>query len=80
MTRNSRENEPLRITIGATNQQKELALNRVRTTKYTWLTFVALNFYEQFRRAVYFYFLIITVISFFVSMSEESIRLKHNGY
>ncbi|XP_017966232.1 phospholipid-transporting ATPase 11C-like [Drosophila navojoa] len=66
MTRSSTtEKQPLRIKIGATHQQQ--ALNRVRTTKYTWLTFVPLNFYEQFRRAVYFYFLIITIISFFVN-------------
>ncbi|KAH8303980.1 hypothetical protein KR044_012568 [Drosophila immigrans] len=64
----SKEPQPLRIAIGNHGQQrKNSPLNRVRTTKYTWLSFIPLNFYEQFRRAVYFYFLIITIVSFFVN-------------
>lgn len=62
-----KESTPLRIPIGQANLRKNLRPNRVKTTKYTWLTFIPLNFYEQFRRAVYFYFLIITIVSFFVS-------------
>ncbi|KAH8387021.1 hypothetical protein KR093_004129, partial [Drosophila rubida] len=64
----SKELQPLRIAISNHGQlHKNAPLNRVRTTKYTWLTFLPLNFYEQFRRAVYFYFLIITIVSFFVN-------------
>ncbi|XP_060664738.1 phospholipid-transporting ATPase IF isoform X1 [Drosophila nasuta] len=64
----SKELPPLRIAISQGQQHKtRKPLNRVRTTKYTWLTFIPLNFYEQFRRAVYFYFLIITIVSFFVN-------------
>ncbi|EDW65626.1 phospholipid-transporting ATPase IF [Drosophila virilis] len=59
--------EPLRIPIGNAELRKNPPLNRVTTTKYTWLTFIPLNFYEQFRRAVYFYFLLITIVSFFVN-------------
>ncbi|XP_017156698.1 probable phospholipid-transporting ATPase IF [Drosophila miranda] len=64
--------DPLRIQIGGGGingdpKQQSQPLNRVTTTKYTWLTFLPLNFYEQFRRAVYFYFLIITIVSFFVN-------------
>lgn len=65
-----KETPPLRIPIGQANLRKNLRPNRVKTTKYTWLTFIPLNFYEQFRRAVYFYFLIITIVSFFVSMFD----------
>lgn len=64
--------ETLRISIGNADLRKNPPLNRVTTTKYTWLTFIPLNFYEQFRRAVYFYFLLITIVSFFVSMSDQS--------
>ncbi|XP_017126564.1 phospholipid-transporting ATPase IF [Drosophila elegans] len=59
--------DPLRIQIGGIAGRQKQPLNRVRTTKYTWLTFLPFNFYEQFRRAVYFYFLIITIVSFFVN-------------
>ncbi|XP_039497624.1 phospholipid-transporting ATPase IF [Drosophila santomea] len=59
--------DPLRIRIGGIDGRQKKPLNRVTTTKYTWFTFLPLNFYEQFRRAVYFYFLIITIVSFFVN-------------
>ncbi|KAH8418900.1 hypothetical protein KR222_003799, partial [Zaprionus bogoriensis] len=62
-----KEATPLRIPIGQPNLRNNMLLNRVKTTKYTWLTFIPLNFYEQFRRAVYFYFLVITIVSFFVN-------------
>ncbi|XP_032311944.1 phospholipid-transporting ATPase IF isoform X2 [Drosophila ananassae] len=61
-----RPGDPLRIVIGGILSKKQ-PRNRVTTTKYNWLTFLPLNFYDQFRRAVYFYFLIITIISFFVN-------------
>ncbi|KAH8304501.1 hypothetical protein KR059_011394 [Drosophila kikkawai] len=63
----SKVDPPLRIEIGGIEGHRKQSLNRVTTTKYTWLTFLPLNFYEQFRRAVYFYFLIITIVSFFVN-------------
>uniref|UniRef100_A0A6P4ELC5 Probable phospholipid-transporting ATPase IF n=1 Tax=Drosophila rhopaloa TaxID=1041015 RepID=A0A6P4ELC5_DRORH len=62
-----KKGDPLRIQIGGIEGRQKQPLNRVTTTKYTWLTFLPLNFYEQFRRAVYFYFLIITIVSFFVN-------------
>uniref|UniRef100_A0A6P4FWP3 Probable phospholipid-transporting ATPase IH n=1 Tax=Drosophila rhopaloa TaxID=1041015 RepID=A0A6P4FWP3_DRORH len=62
-----KKDDPLRIQIGGIEGRQKQPLNRVTTTKYTWLTFLPLNFYEQFRRAVYFYFLIITIVSFFVN-------------
>ncbi|ALC48588.1 CG9981 [Drosophila busckii] len=62
-----KQDKPLSINIGHVPQQKQRKLNRVKTTKYNWLTFIPLNFYEQFRRAVYFYFLLVTIVSFFVN-------------
>ncbi|EDV46871.1 probable phospholipid-transporting ATPase IF [Drosophila erecta] len=59
--------DPLRIRIGGIEGGQQKPLNRVTTTKYTWFTFLPINFYQQFRRAVYFYFLIITIVSFFVN-------------
>lgn len=64
--------DPLRIVIGGTTSKRQ-SRNRVTTTKYNWLTFLPINFYDQFRRAVYFYFLIITIISFFVSKWSSQI-------
>ncbi|KAH8287613.1 hypothetical protein KR054_010753 [Drosophila jambulina] len=63
----TKNDPPLRIEIGGIEGHRKQSLNRVTTTKYNWLTFLPLNFYEQFRRAVYFYFLIITIVSFFVN-------------
>lgn len=68
-----RPGDPLRIVIGGILSKKQ-PRNRVTTTKYNWLTFLPLNFYDQFRRAVYFYFLIITIISFFVSKWSSQIN------
>jgi len=67
--------DPLRIQIGGIESRQQKPLNRVTTTKYTWFTFLPLNFYEQFRRAVYFYFLIITIVSFFVSKYVYSSKI-----
>ncbi|TKY54962.1 putative phospholipid-transporting ATPase 9 [Spatholobus suberectus] len=39
--------------------------NYVRTTKYTWATFLPKSLFEQFRRAANFYFLVCAVLSFF---------------
>ncbi|KAJ7220788.1 phospholipid-transporting ATPase 1 [Mycena pura] len=39
--------------------------NKVRTTKYTILTFVPKNLYEQFRRIANIYFLTVTVLQLF---------------
>ncbi|XP_037827301.1 probable phospholipid-transporting ATPase IF, partial [Lucilia sericata] len=66
----SKSSENLRITIGSNDnksKKKSPQLNRIKTTKYTLLTFLPINFYDQFRRAVYFYFLAVTIISFFVN-------------
>ncbi|XP_061397318.1 phospholipid-transporting ATPase IF-like [Musca vetustissima] len=66
----SKSTENLRILVGGNATQsgkKSQQLNRIKTTKYTLLTFLPINFYDQFRRAVYFYFLVVTIISFFIN-------------
>ena len=39
--------------------------NKVTTSKYTLLTFIPKNLYEQFRRVANFFFLLIAVLQFF---------------
>lgn len=39
-----------------------MILHRIRTTKYTLLTFIPKNLFEQFRRAANFFFLVLVVI------------------
>lgn len=43
----------------------EFVTNYIRTAKYTLLTFVPVNLFEQFQRAANFYFLVIAVLSSF---------------
>ena len=43
------------------DQRKES--NKVRTTKYTWLTWAPLSLIFQFKRAANIYFLLITVLT-----------------
>ncbi|MCO5605924.1 hypothetical protein L7F22_060110 [Adiantum nelumboides] len=51
-------NNPLR-----TNDHGDLVGNKVRTSKYTWLTFLPKNLFEQFRRVAYIYFLAIVILN-----------------
>ncbi|XP_024535631.1 phospholipid-transporting ATPase 1 [Selaginella moellendorffii] len=48
---------------GRTNENYEMAGNRVRTSKYTWYSFLPRNLFEQFRRLAYVYFLVIAVLN-----------------
>eukprot|EP00250_Pteridium_aquilinum_P020462 c24823_g2_i1 orf=97-2334(-) len=51
-------NNPLR-----TNDRGDLVGNKVRTSKYTWLSFLPKNLFEQFRRVAYIYFLAIVILN-----------------
>ncbi|KAH7429659.1 hypothetical protein KP509_09G060500 [Ceratopteris richardii] len=51
-------NNPLR-----TNDREDIVGNKVRTSKYTWLTFLPKNLFEQFRRVAYIYFLAIVILN-----------------
>uniref|UniRef100_A0A0D3FHZ1 Phospholipid-transporting ATPase n=1 Tax=Oryza barthii TaxID=65489 RepID=A0A0D3FHZ1_9ORYZ len=46
-----------------TNEQLEFAGNAVRTAKYSPLTFLPRNLFEQFHRLAYVYFLVIAVLN-----------------
>ncbi|GMP40998.1 hypothetical protein CsSME_00011252 [Camellia sinensis var. sinensis] len=48
---------------GKTNERFEFAGNSVRTAKYSALTFLPRNLFEQFHRVAYIYFLVIAVLS-----------------
>ncbi|XP_017464783.1 PREDICTED: probable phospholipid-transporting ATPase IF [Rhagoletis zephyria] len=60
-------NDWLQIKIGGDEEVKKKKgrqqLNRIKSTKYTIITFLPQNLLEQFRRIANFYFLIMTVIS-----------------
>ncbi|XP_058107668.1 phospholipid-transporting ATPase 1 [Magnolia sinica] len=51
-------NEPVR-----TNEKFEFAGNSIRTSKYSVLTFIPRNLFEQFHRVAYIYFLIIAILN-----------------
>ncbi|CAL5381438.1 unnamed protein product [Camellia sinensis] len=48
---------------GKTNERFKFAGNSVRTAKYSALTFLPRNLFEQFHRVAYIYFLVIAVLS-----------------
>lgn len=46
-----------------TNEKFEFAGNSVRTSKYSFITFLPKNIFEQFHRVAYIYFLVIAVLN-----------------
>ncbi|CAM8927243.1 unnamed protein product [Rhodiola kirilowii] len=46
-----------------TNKRFEFAGNSIRTAKYSFLTFLPRNLFEQFHRVAYIYFLIIAILN-----------------
>ncbi|XP_034097618.1 phospholipid-transporting ATPase IF [Drosophila albomicans] len=62
-------NDWLQIQIGGSEdvkKKKPKNQNRIKSTKYTWLTFLPQNLLEQFRRIANFYFLVMTIISLLI--------------
>ncbi|XP_053667670.1 phospholipid-transporting ATPase IF [Anopheles marshallii] len=61
----SQESESLSVKVGCDVQEEKQSgeTNRIKSTKYTLLTFLPLNLFEQFRRIANLYFLFMTVIS-----------------
>ncbi|KAG8918881.1 hypothetical protein FRC01_001607 [Tulasnella sp. 417] len=57
-------NVPLPLDLVSSNgdPKTDYVRNKVRTTKYTLLTFVPKNLYEQFRRVANLYFLVLVVV------------------
>ncbi|KAK4799242.1 hypothetical protein SAY86_024607 [Trapa natans] len=48
---------------GRTNQRFEYARNSIRTAKYSFITFLPRNLFEQFHRVAYIYFLVIAILN-----------------
>uniref|UniRef100_A0A182MFI1 Phospholipid-transporting ATPase n=1 Tax=Anopheles culicifacies TaxID=139723 RepID=A0A182MFI1_9DIPT len=61
----SQESESLSVKVGCDAQEEKQSgeTNRIKSTKYTLLTFLPLNLFEQFRRIANLYFLFMTIIS-----------------
>ncbi|XP_065366183.1 phospholipid-transporting ATPase IF isoform X1 [Calliphora vicina] len=63
-------NDWLQIKIGGDEEVKKKKrkqkLNRIKSTKYTFITFLPQNLLEQFRRIANFYFLVMTIISLLI--------------
>ncbi|XP_034472118.1 probable phospholipid-transporting ATPase IF isoform X2 [Drosophila innubila] len=62
-------NDWLQIQIGGSEdvkKKKPKNQNRIKSTKYTLLTFLPQNLLEQFRRIANFYFLVMTIISLLI--------------
>ncbi|XP_054789865.1 phospholipid-transporting ATPase 1-like [Prosopis cineraria] len=47
----------------STNEKGRFSGNSIRTAKYSIITFLPKNLFEQFRRVAYFYFLIIAILN-----------------
>ncbi|KAH8336644.1 hypothetical protein KR074_012146 [Drosophila pseudoananassae] len=62
-------NDWLQIEIGGSEdikKKKPKCQNRIKSTKYTLITFLPQNLLEQFRRIANFYFLVMTIISLLI--------------
>ncbi|KAL9879005.1 phospholipid-transporting ATPase IF isoform 2-T2 [Glossina fuscipes fuscipes] len=69
-SRVSTVNDWLQIKIGGNDEDKKKKrrqeANRIKSTKYTFITFLPQNLLEQFRRIANFYFLAMTTISLLI--------------
>lgn len=57
-------------------KKRKQKLNRIKSTKYTFITFLPQNLLEQFRRIANFYFLVMTIISLLIGEYEKKIHNK----
>ncbi|XP_026838067.1 probable phospholipid-transporting ATPase IF isoform X2 [Drosophila erecta] len=68
-SRVSTGNDCLQIQIGGpqdAKRKRQKGQNRIKSTKYTLITFLPQNLLEQFRRIANFYFLVMTIISLLI--------------
>ncbi|CAG9785399.1 unnamed protein product [Diatraea saccharalis] len=54
------------VEVGFIDPNDKKKHNKIKTSKYSLLLFIPKNLSEQFRRIVNFYFLVVTLISFFI--------------
>ena len=57
------------IVIGSEDTRDAYPDNEVSNTKYTVLTFLPLNFFEQFSRVINCYFLLVAILQFIPSIA-----------
>ncbi|KAL0880610.1 hypothetical protein ABMA27_001840 [Loxostege sticticalis] len=62
----SAASETRRIEVGVVDAPSKKKHNRIKTSKYTLLTFIPKNLAGQFRRVANFYFLIVTLIAIII--------------
>eukprot|EP00762_Andalucia_godoyi_P006749 ANDGO_06225.mRNA.1 Phospholipid-transporting ATPase 2 len=60
---------PTRSISSSNAGMSESCNNRVTNTKYTFLTFLPMNLFEQFSRPINFYFLIISILQLFPQLT-----------
>src|SRR4051794_20148512 len=63
---------PVIVRVNSQVQDQVFADNTIRTSKYTILTFLPMNLFEQFRKVSNFYFLLNMVISLIPGASPIS--------
>jgi len=71
-------NDWLQIQIGGPQDVKKKrpkGQNRIKSTKYTLITFLPQNLLEQFRRIANFYFLVMTIISLLIGKYMENYKI-----
>lgn len=82
----SADDNIVRVEIGGPRQDDEVARprklprqqNRIVSTKYSLLTFLPQNLFEQFRRIANFYFLIMTIIALVIGESNINKLDEHS--
>lgn len=75
----------VRVDIGAgfnSMEKKKIPSNqnRIISTKYTLLTFLPQNLFEQFRRIANFYFLIMTIVAVAIGKSSVELDARRECY
>lgn len=67
-------NDSLTIPVGGDVTNKRMyksKANRIKSTKYSLITFLPQNLLEQFRRIANFYFLVMTTISILIGKKRK---------
>lgn len=76
------QGDSLTIHIGGDQNDKKVFAkrkNRIKSTKYTLITFLPQNLLEQFRRIANFYFLVMTTIALIIGKFCMGIEAQFRG-